>query len=60
MLRALGGKQKCSFGRVLQRYLRTWGNMISVAPLVVPTVEKQEGICSFIVFQRILTEEGFG
>ena len=34
--------------------------MISVAPLVVPMVEKQEEICSFIVFQRILTEEGFG
>lgn len=34
--------------------------MISVAPLVVPIVGKQEEICSFIVFQRILTEEGFG
>ena len=33
---------------------------ISVAHLVVLIIEKQEEIHSFIVFQRILTEEGFG
>ena len=32
----------------------------SVAHLVVLIIEKQEEIHSFIVFQRILTEEGFG
>ena len=41
MLRALGGIQKFDFV-YLQRYLRKWGNMISVAPLVVPIVKKQE------------------
>lgn len=57
MLCALGGRQKCF--HVSNAY-KQWGKMISVAPLVVLIVEKQEEIYSLIAFQRSLTEEGFG
>ena len=61
MLHALEGKQKCDafYLQFLQRG-EHGKKMTSVALLVVLTAGKLEEIYIFIVFQRNLTEDGYG